>query len=253
LALRLLWVCYVRVLREYRRVPLSVFVIPLVMPIFIMTIMARVYAEAIVPMAAGSYLSYVIPACVVVAGMLGSGTAGVTTAIERQTGYYDRMRISPGGPGAGHLGRRFADVTRVAMFGALLIVVGWLNGSRIADWPLALLVAASLAGLWAFAYGGFAFSICLRTGSAEISQALIPLFFPVIFMSTAFMPRALLPDGLQAIATYNPISYITTAIRSGIDGHLDVHATAIALAATFGLMLMTQTLVWRATRKVAGG
>lgn len=246
-----LWACYWRVIREFVRIPLSVFVIPLVLPIFIMTIMARVYAQVATFAGTGWYPTYLVPACVLIAAMLGSGTAGVTTAIERQTRFYDRMRISPAGPRPGHIGRRLGDVSRLAAFGALLIVIARLNGSEIADWPLTLALAAGFAGFWGFAYGGLSFSLCLRTGSAEISQALIPLFFPVLFMSTAVMPSELLPHWLATVAKYNPLTYIASAIRGGIYGYTDTHAILIGLAGTAALAAVTQTLVWSAARRVA--
>jgi ABC-2 type transport system permease protein len=249
--MRALWVCYRRVVREFLKIPLSVFVIPLVLPIFIMTIMARVYAQVAIFAGTGWYPTYLVPACVLVAAMLGSGTAGVTTAIERQTRFYDRMRISPSGPMYGHIGRRFADVTRLAVFGALLICVAGINGTEVANWPLTVGLAAGFAGFWGFAYGGLSFSICLRTGSAEVSQALVPLFFPILFMSSAFMPRALLPGWLSAIAKYNPVTYITDAIRGGIYGYADDHAIIVGVIGTAGLAAVTQVLVWTAARRVA--
>jgi ABC-2 type transport system permease protein len=248
---RILWVCYWRVVREFLRIPLSVFVIPLVLPIFIMTIMARVYAQVATFAGTGWYPTYLVPACVLIAAMLGSGTAGVTTAIERQTRFYDRMRISPAGSKYGHIGRRVGDMTRLGAFGVLLVLVARINGTEIADWPLTLALAAGFAAFWGFAYGGLSFSLCLRTGSAEISQALIPLFFPVLFMSTAVMPRELLPQWLSTIAKYNPVTYISSAIRGGIYGYADSHAILLGIAGTAGLGLVTQILVWRAARHVA--
>jgi ABC-2 type transport system permease protein len=249
--MNVLWVCYRRVIGEFMRIPLSVFVIPLVLPIFMMTIMARVYSQVTMLAGIGWYPTYLMPACVLVAAMLGSGTAGVTTAIERQTRFYDRMRISPMGAKYGHMGRRLADVSRLAVFGIALVVIARINGSKIANWPLTLVLSGGFAGLWGFAYGGLAFSICLRTGSAEISQAIIPIFFPILFMSSAIVPSVLLPHWIARVAEYNPVSYIATAIRHGIHGNVDLHMIGVGVVATVGLGLATQLLVWRAVRRVS--
>ncbi|HEU5141766.1 MAG TPA: hypothetical protein VFU04_01280, partial [Solirubrobacterales bacterium] len=74
--------------------------------------------------------------------------------------------------------RRLADATRLASFGAALTFAAWVSGAEIDNWPLALLVAASLAGVWGVAYGGLTLSVCLRTANIETAQALVPLFFP---------------------------------------------------------------------------
>jgi ABC-2 type transport system permease protein len=39
------------------------------------------------------------------------------------------------------------------------------------------------------------------------------LTFPLIFISTAFMPLALLPDWMQTLANINPITFTTNALR----------------------------------------
>jgi ABC-type multidrug transport system permease subunit len=70
-------------------------------------------------------------------------------------------------------------------------------------------------------------------------------------MSSAFMPRALLPGWLSAIAKYNPVTYITDAIRGGIYGYADDHAIIVGVIGTAGLAAVTQVLVWTAARRVA--
>ncbi len=40
------------------------------------------------------------------------------------------------------------------------------------------------------------------------------LTFPLTFISTAFMPLALLPAWMQTIANVNPISYSSNALRA---------------------------------------
>jgi ABC-2 type transport system permease protein len=249
-AARGIWTCYRRVLREFLRLPLSVFVIPLVLPIFVVTMVGRVYADVMHLGGVGWYPTYLIPAAVLMAAMLGSGTAGVTTAIDRQTRFYDRLRISPLGARYADFGRRLADMTRLAAFAVVLLLVAALNGSQIESWPLAIVLSAGFAALWGFAYGGLSFAVCLRTGSAEISQALIPLFFPVLFASNAVMPTDLLPDWLAGIAAYNPLTYIAEAIRAGVDGRADGSAIAIGLAGTAALAAVTQSLIWNARRHV---
>jgi len=37
--------------------------------------------------------------------------------------------------------------------------------------------------------------------------------FPLLFLSTAVMPQRLLPDFVQSVATYNPITYVANALH----------------------------------------
>jgi len=242
---------YRRSLREVTRVLISTTFVPLLLPVFMLTIFARVFSAVVnVPGFAGStaYAGYITPAVILMAVMLGSPTAGISTAVEIQTGFYDRMRMSPAGVGPSMLARRLADATRLAGFVLILLVAARIDGVSVRNWPLALLVSVTLGAWWGVAYGGVALSVCLKTGSAELAQALIPLFFPILFMSTAFMPLQLLPGWLQGIARYNPVSYLCDVIRGALSGHVPAGALWRALLGIVMVTAFTQFLVWRAGR-----
>jgi ABC-2 type transport system permease protein len=252
-ALSTVWTFYARALREVRRVPLATVVVPLAVSVFMLTIFARVFS-GIVELEAFEgvqYSFYVTPAAIVMAVMLGSATAGVSTAVERQTGFYDRMRITPVRELASLRARRLADATRLAGFAVVLLVVARIDGVEIRDWPLAIAVACGLGAAWGVAYGGLALAACLRTASAETAQGMAPLFFPILFMSTAVMPAELLPSWLASIADYNPVSYICDAMRAANAGHLDEAALAKAAAGIVALGAVTQFLVVRARAAIA--
>jgi ABC-2 type transport system permease protein len=238
-------VLYRRTLREYRQVFITTLVVPLVLPLFILTIFTDVFSAIVhVPgFTDVDYATYAAPASVVLASMLGASTTGISVAVELQTGFYDRMRASPLGPRLSVWSRRIADGSRFALFAAVLTGVAALDGVAMPDWPLTLAVSVALAATWGVAYGGLALALCLRTASAEASQALVPLFFPILFMSTAFVPLQLLPPWLQAIARVNPVSLMCTTIRSTYVGSLDVGALLGAVGGVVALACATQLLV----------
>jgi ABC-2 type transport system permease protein len=182
--------------------------------------------------------------------MLGSTTAGISTAVERQTGFYDRLRITPVGVGAAQVGRRAADGTRLAIFALVLSVAAWINGATVLNWPLGLLLAMGFAAWWGVAYGGLAFALCLRTGGAEAAQAITPLFFPLLFMSTAFVPHALLPGWLSAVATWNPMTYVCDVIRAGFSDQFVFSALWRACVGTAALTIVTSYMIRSARRAV---
>lgn len=236
---------YRRILREYRQVFITTLVVPLVLPLFILTIFTDVFSAIVrVPGFTGhDYASYAAPASVLLAAMLGASTAGISVAVELQTGFYDRMRASPVGPRLSVRARRTADATRFSLFTAALTGAAALDGVAMPHWPITLAVSVALVAAWGVAYGGIALAVCIRTASAEASQALVPLFFPILFMSTAFVPLQLLPSWLQAIARVNPASLICTAIRSSYAGPIDVGALLGAAGGVLALACATQLLL----------
>jgi ABC-type multidrug transport system permease subunit len=78
------------------------------------------------------------------------------------------------------------------------------------------------------------------------------LFMPVAFMSTAFVPAALMPCWLRTVNDWNPISYVIEAMRSlMIVGFVpDVLARAVLAIVVLALVLQGATL-WAFRRLTA--
>lgn len=250
-----IWPMYKRAAREALRVPLATFIVPLVVGVFMQTIFARVFSGLVQLEAfeGVAYNEYLLPGTLIMAVMLGSSTSGVSSAVELQTGFFDRMRIAPLRELPSLRARRLADATRVGLYCTVLLFVGWIDGADIENWPLAIAFAFLMPAAWCFAYGGLALAACLRTGSAETAQGMAPLFFPILFMSTAVMPGELLPDWLDAIATWNPVSYVTDAMRAGFAGDIDGEALGKAAIGVAAVAALTQLLVVRARAAIRAG
>jgi ABC-type polysaccharide/polyol phosphate export permease len=161
------------------------------------------------------------------------------------------MRISPSGPRSSNLARRVADGTKLFGFALVLVLASGLAGARVHNWPLILVVGTLLPAAWGFAYGGISFALCLRTGNAAIAEAILPAFFPLLFMSSAFVPTALLPRWMATFATYNPLTYLCDTIRDAYLGRVEPRTFLIALASIGALAAVTQLMTVGAERKVA--
>jgi len=83
---------------------------------------------------------------------------------------------------------------------------------------LALIV---IAAFLAVAIGGFSLAVAIRTGSSEATQAMFPLTFVIIFVSSAFFPTGLMTGWYQEVAEVNPFTLIVNPARqialSGFD------------------------------------
>jgi len=244
---------YGRAAQETLRIALVIMAVPLLVPIFMLTVFAPAFGRILQTSGlsgAESYVQYLAPGAVLMAVML-PATASVSVAIERQSGFYDRMRISPRGPRMSNLARRAADGTKLVIFAAILVVVSWLAGAEVRNWPMLILLGVVLAALWGFAYSGLSFALCLRTGKPEIAEALLPAFFPLLFVSSAFVPVDQLPDWMQVAAAVNPLTYLSDAIRGAYTGSVPTGSVLIAVACTVALIAVTQLLTIAAERSVA--
>ncbi len=88
----------------------------------------------------------------------------------------------------------------------------------------------------------------------EAVQGFFPLFFVLLFLSSAFFPRDLIEqDWFRTVATYNPVSYMVEGIRSLVITGWDAQALAqgfgvAAVATLFFLFLASRALRTRLVR-----
>jgi ABC-2 type transport system permease protein len=75
---------------------------------------------------------------------------------------------------------------------------------------VALVIISVLLGV---ALAGFGLMVALRTGSPEATQAMFPLIFVAIFVSSAFFPTELMKGWYQQVAEVNPITLIINPTR----------------------------------------
>ena len=102
-----------------------------------------------------------------------------------------------------------------------------------------------LSGLFGVAFSGVSFIAALLTKSEQAASALSLLMFPVVFMSTAFVPAELMPGWMQAVNDWNPVTYQIEAIRALMTVGYDWTAIGQAVLADVivGVVLIAGTLV----------
>lgn len=180
-----------------------------------------------------SFFQFAIAGAIVQSTMLGGLMAGINMSVDVDNGFFDRMIVAPVPRSALVIGRVLGAAT-IALFQAILyLALGVIFGASIEGGILGILLILMLAGLCAASMGGLAVALSLRA-QAQWVQGIFPLVFVVIFLSSAFFPRAMLTGPAEAIAGYNPISYLAEGMRepiiSGVSGSVELKAFAVGLA-----------------------
>jgi ABC-2 type transport system permease protein len=111
------------------------------------------------------------------------------------------------------------------------VLIGLLVGAEVQAGPLGALVVLVLVFMAAAVFGGLTAAIALKSGSPSSVQGIFPLTFVLVFLSSAFFPRALLVEPARTIADYNPMSYIVEGFREPIVADLTLGASLACLAA----------------------
>lgn len=185
-----------------------------------------------------SFFQFALAGAIVQSTMLGGLMTGITLAIDVDNGFFDRMIVAPIPRSALVVGRVLGSAAIAVFQAALYLLLGILFGASIKGGIPAVLLILVLASICSASLGGLAVALSLRA-QAQWVQGMFPVVFVIIFLSSAFFPRALLTGPAQTIATYNPISYLAEGIRgpiiSGVSGSVELKAFAVGI----GLVLFT--------------
>lgn len=185
-----------------------------------------------------SLLDFLLPASITHAVLFGGLTAGSDTALDIQTGFFDRLLASPVSRTSILVGRLMGAAVMGALQALVFMAVYGAFGVRLAGGVAAAGVLIVYAMVLALVIGGFAAMLALRTGSAEAVQNVFPLTFILLFISSAFFPTELMSGIYRSVATRNPITWMVDGARHQVVVGFDWSeaATAIGVAAALAAL-----------------
>lgn len=192
------------------------------------------------------YKAFQLPVAIMtaVAGM----PRATSLVIDISEGYFDRLLMTPVNRYALLLGLMVADFALFVAMSVPVIILGFIIGVDFgATGVLGILVFVLFGALWGLAYTGFPYAVALRTGNPAAVNSSFLLFFPFMFLTTAWVDREVMTDWLAAITWFNPMTYALEGMRSLFSGW-DGWALGRALLAIGAVGLMAQTLAFRSLR-----
>jgi ABC-2 type transport system permease protein len=164
-------------------------------------------------------------------------TAGVDLARDIESGFFNRLALTPLRGASLLVGQLGGALVVACIQSVVYLLVGLATGVGIKSGVGGALVLLVLSILIAFGFAALGALMALRFGTGEAVQALFPLLFVTLFLSSANFPRNLIKvQWFKAIATYNPVSYLIEGIRSLIITGWDGRALALAFGFA-GLLL----------------
>jgi ABC-2 type transport system permease protein len=198
-----------RTLRQFWRTPQLLVVGALTSAMFLL-IFRYVFGGAI-GTGAVAYADWLIPAMAASTGLMAGGV-GVAEDIE--TGFVDRLKSLPIPRSATLLGRGLADTALVAWNTAITVALGFATGFRVHGSLAEALAAFGLCVLFGAAFAWVLIFLGLIAGSAQSAQGLSFLVFPLVFVSSAYVPVASMPGWLQPVAEHQPVTAMVGAVRA---------------------------------------
>jgi ABC transporter DrrB family efflux protein len=161
-----------------------------------------------------SYADFLIPG-LAAAGAFFSGTgAAVGVAEDVDSGLFDRLRSLPVPRSAILLGRSAADTVLVAWALFVTVSVGFLTGFRFHGSALDAVAAVALCLLFGAAFSWPFIYMGLVAGNAQAANGMAFMAFPLVFVSSAYVPVESMPGWMQPVAENQPVSLMVGAVRA---------------------------------------
>jgi ABC transporter DrrB family efflux protein len=182
-------------------------------PLMFVLLFAYVFGGAIA-VSGGNYREFIIGGILIQS--LAFGLTGPATAISTDLteGVIDRFRSLPATRSAYLSGHYVAELAGMALSVVVLltagVVVGWgvHNDAFHVTGAFLLLFLFCSAMIWIGTYIGLA----VRSTDAVMGVGFV-VVFPLTFLSNAFVPITSMPEVLQWVAAWNPVSVVVAAVR----------------------------------------
>jgi ABC-2 type transport system permease protein len=192
----------------------------LLQPVIFLVLFTQVFGQVATSAIGGngpaiSYETYLVPAIAVQTALAAAAASGIGLVNDIEEGMFDKILVSPMSRTGVFLGKSLAEISRIVAQIVIIIGLGWLLGARYATGIpgiVGILIIGIIFSLWFTAFSNIV-ALVTRDQESTIIGANI-LQFPLLFVSSAFLPLSVMPGWIQTVAMFNPITYGVDAARA---------------------------------------
>jgi ABC-2 type transport system permease protein len=177
-----------------------------------------------------------------------SGSAGLNMVADIESGYFDKLLLTPANRLAILVGAMGTDFFRIMAQAAIVLAVAIPAGLHFETGLPGMVVMVLITSVWGLAFSAIGFAVALKTGNSQATQSIWTLFIPFMFLTTAFAPLDALSGWLKVAATFNPMTYVLKGMRSLSMQGWDAGALSEAVLAVVVFGIITLTLAFLAMR-----
>jgi ABC-2 type transport system permease protein len=212
-----------------------VLVVSLVQPIIFLVLFTEVFGSVAGRAVGGgvNYETYLVPAIAIQVSLAAAVTSGIGLVNDIENGMFEKVLVSPMNRTAVFVGKTAAEVFRIGIQVTIILALGTLLGAEIATGVLGALGIVVLGILFSLWFVAFSNSLAILTKDQESTIIGANLLqFPLLFLSSAFVPLEALPSGwVRTVAKLNPVTYGIDAARSLM---LDSNQASVLQVDVFG-------------------
>lgn len=217
-------------------------------PLLWLVIFGQVLASArAIPTGQFTYIEFMAPGILAQSALFISIFYGLAIIWERDLGIIHKFLASPAPRTALVLGKGLASGVRSATQAVIILPLAALLGAEVNWHPLAIAGVFFIVMLGSVVFATFSLLIAIWVKTRERFMGVGQFMtMPLFFASNAIYPLSMMPEWLQVISRFNPLTYMVDALRTLI---------LIGSPSTFGLgtdiavlVGFSAVLVWAAGR-----
>ena len=236
---------YVRNFKIWMTQPAALFP-PLFISAFLFIVFGAAFGEVtrLPGFPAADYEAFLVAMILVQAVVFSGGDAGFAMLTDMLSGYFEKLLLAPINRFSILLSSLLLAGTRAFVQALVIVLLALALGVSFKGGILGAVAVVALASAFGVTWSCLGLIIALKTKSAQATQASFVLFFPFIFVTTAFMPKDLLAGWFQVAVSINPVNYVLEGIRViVIEGWIwDTILVGLGVLAA-----MTVVMAWLAT------
>ncbi|MEZ3163133.1 ABC transporter permease [Halorubrum sp. RMP-47] len=162
-----------------------------------------------------SYETYLVPAIAVQVSLAAAVTSGIGLVNDIENGMFEKVLVSPMNRTAVFVGKTAAEVFRIAIQVSIILGLGVALGADIATGVPGAVAIVGVGILFSLWFVSLSNSIAVITKDQESTIIAANLLqFPLLFLSSAFLPLETLPSWIQTFARFNPVTYGVDTARA---------------------------------------
>jgi len=197
----------------FLREPFAAF-FTLVFPTMLILLFGAIYGNDPLPMFGGyGSMDISMPNYTgLILGSVGLLSVPIATGGYRELGVLRRLRATPMRPLTYIVADVITNLVMVILGMILLVIVGWaIYKVRFEGQILSVFAGVVLGGLSLFALGYLIASLAPSARAAQVISMIV--FYPMMFLSGAGMPIEIMPETVQRISNFLPLTYVVRLLR----------------------------------------
>jgi ABC-2 type transport system permease protein len=243
--LRAVWLLGAREVRLAFRTP--AYLLPnLVIPIFFYFVMVGSLEEFAGQSGLTNWEAFQLPVAIIFA--VQGGSAGLNLVADIESGYFDKLLLTPANRLSMLIGAMGADFLRIMAQAGIVLVIALATGLNFATGVPGAVALVLLSSFWGLGYSAIGFAVAIKTGNAQATQSLWALFMPLMFLTTVFAPMDALSGWLKVAAAINPMTYLLRGMRALSAEGWDMADLGVAIVAVAALSAVTLSLAFAALK-----